>query len=56
MTNKMGWEGLMEVVMFKLRSDWSSSCGTEETNPTGIQEDAGLLPGLAQGVGDPALL
>ena len=29
--------------------------GTEETNPTGIHEDAGLIPGLTQQVGDTAL-
>jgi len=26
-----------------------------ETNPTSIQEDAGLIPGLPQGVKDPVL-
>ena len=33
----------------------SSHCGAVETNPTSIQEDVGLTPGLAQWVGDLAL-
>ena len=32
----------------------SSLCGTVETNPTGIHEDAGLIPGLARWDGNPA--
>ena len=35
---------------------WSPRCGTGETNLTSIHEDVDLIPGLALGVGDLALL
>ena len=39
----------------KKRRRRSSCCGSAVMNPTSIHEDSGLIPGLAQWVGDPAL-
>ena len=35
---------------------WRSRCGAAEMNPTGNREVVDLIPGLAQGFQDPALL
>ena len=46
----------IKTVSYKKEVTRSSHCGAVDMNLTGIQEDAGSIPILAQSVGNPALL
>ena len=53
MRKKKSWHLFLHMI--KNEHLGSSHCGSMVTNPTGIHEDAGSIPGLAQWVKDPEL-
>ena len=48
-------EVIQEIVLFKIREDRSSHCGSAVMNPTSIHKDTSSIPSLAQWVKDPVL-
>ena len=48
-------EKFKNIYLFKITYIGSSHYGSAVTNPANIHEDAGLIPGLALWVKDPAL-
>ena len=49
-------EGRAQERLIKICAIWSSRRGSVEMNPTGIHEDANLIPGLAQWIKELVLL
>ena len=50
------FEDEIQCLVFALKLlSRSSHCAAGETNPITIHEDTGLIPGLAQWVGDPSI-